>query len=355
MANTCGNCGGDISPPAYDCNYCNLILCSDCRLPESHNCAGLSVTRTDKDDKPESADISHDLPGTSREPDKDRSPSVTTKRELGNRDDGLDWSRISEGDSKSTIQRISSWLGFIVLSPFLLIRWIWGQFLRLLTALVKFPATLLTSPQFWIGILLVGGVAVVLGPGPSVIGDTLQDASESADDAISTGSGALADDDVNTTRVEHEVHARINEIRSERGLQPLRHDPELQDIARGHSQSMATNDYLAHEAPDGDTFEDRYQQAGYDCRVSTGSNRYTTGGENVAYTYASSDIDADYGDTVNYNGNETKIARGIVSGWMNSPSHRENLLQPYWENEGIGVAVSETDGKKKVYATQNFC
>ncbi len=48
MANTCDYCGDEISPPAYNCNYCDLTLCSDCRLPESHRCAGLSITQSVK-------------------------------------------------------------------------------------------------------------------------------------------------------------------------------------------------------------------------------------------------------------------------------------------------------------------
>ena len=40
---------------------------------------------------------------------------------------------------------------------------------------------------------------------------------------------------------------------------------------------------------------------------------------------------------------------------MNSPGHRENLLEPYWSEEGIGIAATETSDGTKVYATQNFC
>ncbi|WP_340102301.1 CAP domain-containing protein [Salinibaculum salinum] len=203
---------------------------------------------------------------------------------------------------------------------------------------------------------------MALGPGPSAVEDIVDDgvqfvgdASKAADDSLSAGTDATDKDGVNTTQVEQEIHARINDVRTERGLPPLQHDPALREIARGHSQDMAANEYFSHEAPDGDNFEDRYQQAGYDCRVSTGGNRYSTGGENIAYTYADSDINVDYGGTVNHNGNETKIAHGLVRGWLNSPGHRDTILQPYWENEGIGVALAEVDGNTRVYATQSFC
>jgi uncharacterized protein YkwD len=47
-----------------------------------------------------------------------------------------------------------------------------------------------------------------------------------------------------------------------------------------------------------------------------------------------------------------EIASQVVNGWMNSPGHRENILNARYDREGIGIAVS-SDGK--VYVTQNFC
>lgn len=50
------------------------------------------------------------------------------------------------------------------------------------------------------------------------------------------------------------------------------------------------------------------------------------------------------------------LATGIVDSWMNSTGHRENILRPYWNGEGIGIEIVETgDGMTKVWATQNFC
>jgi uncharacterized protein YkwD len=47
-----------------------------------------------------------------------------------------------------------------------------------------------------------------------------------------------------------------------------------------------------------------------------------------------------------------EIASQVVDGWINSPGHRENILNARYDREGIGIAVS-SDGK--VYVTQNFC
>ena len=168
------------------------------------------------------------------------------------------------------------------------------------------------------------------------------------------GTATDAESEINTTLVERAIHERVNEIRTERGLQPLDYSPALAEIAASFSRQMAREEFFSHVAPDGATFADRYDRFGYDCRVRTGENRYATGGENLAYTYAYAPVRTEAG-VVSYDGNETRIARGIVSGWMNSSGHRQNLLRPYWENEGLGVVLDPEDGRTQVVVTQNFC
>jgi uncharacterized protein YkwD len=117
---------------------------------------------------------------------------------------------------------------------------------------------------------------------------------------------------------------------------------------------MATELYFAHESPDGETMGDRYDRFGYECRVPISGDRYATGAENIAYTYADSNVQTESG-LENYGNNETAIARGLVNQWMKSSGHRENILRSYWESEGIGVAIEDVNGETRVYATQNFC
>jgi uncharacterized protein YkwD len=47
-----------------------------------------------------------------------------------------------------------------------------------------------------------------------------------------------------------------------------------------------------------------------------------------------------------------RIASQTVNGWMNSPGHRENVLDKGYDREGIGVAIGANEA---VYVTQNFC
>lgn len=142
--------------------------------------------------------------------------------------------------------------------------------------------------------------------------------------------------------LEREIHERINEIRQDNGLQTLNADSRLRDIARYHSEDMAQADYFAHTSPGGESMGDRYEKFGYECRASTGTNTYLTGGENIAMRETRST-------------DEERVARRIVSQWMNSRGHRKNILEPAWDDEGIGVVIELQGGQYRVYATQNFC
>lgn len=183
---------------------------------------------------------------------------------------------------------------------------------------------------------------------PAVVTDGSEPAAE---DRPATGNAS--NDAIDRAAVERHVHEYVNEERTERDLEPLEFDPELREIARYYSGRMAEEAFFAHTAPDGETLSDRYEAFGYECRVTTGDGRYATGGENLAYTYYDVPVRTD--DGIERYDSERELARGIVDGWMNSEGHRENLLAPYWEHEGIGVYAIEEDGQIRVYATQHFC
>jgi len=182
-------------------------------------------------------------------------------------------------------------------------------------------------------------------PTPQVDGTPHPDVGDTPDDP---GTG------LNETQIERAVHQFVNQKRTERGLQSISYDTDLAAVARYHSQDMAIEQYFAHTSPDGETMLNRYERFGYQCRVSTGGNSYLTGAENIAYRYAYQTYQSDRG-LVSHDGNETAIAQGIVTEWMNSPPHRENILTPEWNNEGIGIYVVDWSDGVRVYATQNFC
>ncbi|WP_435156096.1 CAP domain-containing protein [Haladaptatus sp. DFWS20] len=143
--------------------------------------------------------------------------------------------------------------------------------------------------------------------------------------------------------VEFYIHIYVNEERTDHGLQPVEFDAALRDIARNHSAEMGREQYFQHVSPSGETPGDRYRTADYYCIRGAG--------ENIAYTSFDRRVKTENGTVVHYR-TADELARGIVSQWMNSPSHRENLLSENWEREGIGVYYAESE---RIFATQNFC
>jgi len=162
------------------------------------------------------------------------------------------------------------------------------------------------------------------------------------------GDGSVSVQAVNESELEQLIHEEVNEVRQAHGKESLAFDTELRTIARYQSEDMATEDYFAHIAPDGETVLDRYERFEYDCEGKFSS------GENIAYTFADGKVQTKHG-VVDHDYNESSIAKSIVTGWMGSQAHRENLLHSAWSVEAIGVITTDTEQGTKVLVTQNFC
>lgn len=132
------------------------------------------------------------------------------------------------------------------------------------------------------------------------------------------------------TVIEQAVHKATNVVRTKRECETLSFDYHLSAVAQRHSRDMAMRDYVSHESPDGTNPTDRYRIMGHDNRQS---------GENISLTYPGPNASSD------------SIAKEIVSGWMDSSGHRENILEDNWTEQGIGVYTARDGG---VYTTQNF-
>lgn len=153
--------------------------------------------------------------------------------------------------------------------------------------------------------------------------------------------------------IERQVHEQVNAVRRRHGLRALAWNEAIHPIALGHSRTMRDRDRFAHVIGRQDVI-DRYTRGGFVCRVPAGGNRYLTGGENLFLGHRVQQW-RQWSDgrreavVVN---DEAALARRTVEGWMNSPPHRANMLQPAWRTEAIGVVVG-ADGR--VWVTQNFC
>jgi hypothetical protein len=126
--------------------------------------------------------------------------------------------------------------------------------------------------------------------------------------------------------IEARVLSLVNSERGTRHLPPVKLFPKLTALAQKHSAEMAARGRLSH------AFEGRNAlvriQADY-------PELFGLVGENVAYQF---------GNT------EREIARKLMQGWMKSPGHRKNILNPQYNYLGVGIV---TRGGR-YYATQFF-
>ncbi|MGW7526825.1 CAP domain-containing protein [Streptomyces sp. NPDC054783] len=111
----------------------------------------------------------------------------------------------------------------------------------------------------------------------------------------------------------------VNAERAKVGCRPLTVNAKLAKAAQAHSADMAAHQNMSHTGSDGSSPGDRITRAGYS---------WSSYGENVAYGYATPDQ--------------------VMTGWMNSPGHRANILDCSFTEIGVGLAQPGS------YWTQDF-
>jgi uncharacterized protein YkwD len=131
---------------------------------------------------------------------------------------------------------------------------------------------------------------------------------------------------INTKAAERTAFDLLNQQRVANGLKPLVWSDELATIARLHSRNMAEQKFFGHRGLDNKMVSDRADDIGL--------KKWRAIGENIAFNRG-------YGDPI----------EKAVELWLDSPSHRRNLLNDEWRETAVGVAVAE-DGS--YYFTQVF-
>lgn len=116
-------------------------------------------------------------------------------------------------------------------------------------------------------------------------------------------------------QMETSITCLINEERTSRGLGAVQANGDLRDAALSHSNEMVAEQYFEHTSPQGITFIDRIEATGY----MRGARSWIVG-ENLVW-----------------GSGPLSTPQSLVTAWMNSPPHRENLLKARF-NE-IGVAA----------------
>ena len=116
-----------------------------------------------------------------------------------------------------------------------------------------------------------------------------------------------------------------NKERGEKNFSFLKEDPLLTLAAQLKAKDMLQRQYFSHNDPDGNPPWEWLKKVGYDFQVA---------GENLAIGFLDSEE--------------------VFRAWMNSYSHRENLLNPRFEEMGIGIAKGNFKGAETTIVVQFF-
>ena len=119
---------------------------------------------------------------------------------------------------------------------------------------------------------------------------------------------------------EQKIFQLLNQARTQRGLPVLQQNAQLQEAARSHSQLMAARQILSHQFRGEAPARDRLAETGL---------HFDSDGENVGL-------------------NQT--ATGAHQGFMHSPPHRANILNPDYNAVGIGVVARGGN----IWVTEDF-
>lgn len=116
-----------------------------------------------------------------------------------------------------------------------------------------------------------------------------------------------------------------NDDRKDEDLGTLTVNPKLVAAAQAKADDMAAKGYFAHTSPDGRSSWSWFKDQGYS---------FAYAGENLAVNFSDS---AD-----------------VEEAWMDSPTHRANILNGKFTEIGIATAVGEYKGKKTTFVVQMF-
>ena len=116
-----------------------------------------------------------------------------------------------------------------------------------------------------------------------------------------------------------------NGDRASNSIGGLTVNPVLTAAAQAKADDMAAKGYFAHVSPEGKNSWVWFQEAGY---------KFSYAGENLA---------VDFSDSAD-----------VERAWMNSPTHRANVLNEHFTEIGIAVARGTYQGRSTTFVAQMF-
>ncbi len=116
-----------------------------------------------------------------------------------------------------------------------------------------------------------------------------------------------------------------NQDRIKNGIDTLERDEALDRAAQLKAEDMAEKGYFSHVDPAGNAPWYWFKEVGYE---------YIYAGENLAVNFTDS--------------------AEVEEAWMNSPTHRANIVKQQYTNVGFGVAHGKYEGKDATFVVQFF-
>lgn len=122
-----------------------------------------------------------------------------------------------------------------------------------------------------------------------------------------------------------EIISITNEARTINGLSPLRANTKLDLAASEKLNDMANVEYFAHVSPTGINPWFWMKKVGYN---------YSVAGENLAIGFFT--------------------AKETVDAWLNSPSHKANIMNGQYQEMGVAIKGVEIEGRQGILVVQMF-
>ncbi|MFW0862243.1 MAG: CAP domain-containing protein [Candidatus Komeilibacteria bacterium] len=116
-----------------------------------------------------------------------------------------------------------------------------------------------------------------------------------------------------------------NEIRDIKGLNPLTVNNKLTNAATSKAKHLIQHDYFSHNSPAGKQFSEWIIESGYNFQII---------GENLAIGFATN--------------------KDVMKAWMDSPKHKENILNEKYNEIGLVVMQGDIDGNLETIIVQIF-
>ena len=327
--NICNNCGNQIDGLPFKCKYCGLEYCPECRLPEYHNCFGLKIHKISLQNnfKENASSFANDHyvvndRGFNQIEDKKKVKTIRNHRPPSvNKKYKYDSVR---GNKKR--RRYSANI-YKFKSP--------NLFIKMRRNVYRKKKMLIFVVLFVFVFTLFDNIAI-------------NEPSHYLDEFSKKVSEFVFEEPISnkTKNVEKSILKYTNTQRAENGLNVLIWDDNLANIAREHSLDMATNGFFDHTNLKGEDPTDRAIRNQYDVEKKLGAGYYSVGiGENIGSMPTGNVVGMGY-----VYSDADSIGKAHVDSWMDSPGHRENILNPEYDVIGVGVAY---DGIYYI-ATQNF-